>query len=444
MTKNSSANWCGADTAKEIKRLSKSKQHGLVWEYKSEAIIEQCRRKQPLLVEVKEKAIQSDPSKPENWLIEGDNYHALAALSTTHQGKVDVIYIDPPYNTRKKIEWKFNDNYVDEKDSYRHSKWLSMMAGRLQLAKRMLSDSGVIFISIDDNEQAQLKLLCDAIFGEKNFIQNFMWLHGKGKKDKWSRTLQQYMLCYAKDKKQVAPWSATSKASYPLTNSDEDSRGAWFSGSISFSEQRSNQMHANFYTIQSPSNIQWTRQWQVSEDKMASLLQERKIYWGAAPEYKNVPRIKIFPGSASEQIPPNMIEVSSTREAQKELDAMFAGKRVFEYPKPVALMQYVFRLASQKDSLILDFFSGSGTTGHAVLALNQEDGGSRQFILATNNEDNNRNGLKIATDICYPRIKKAIQGYHRGSKKIKGLGGNLKYLRTTFASNKDSSETKTI
>ena len=151
------------------KELKKKKKYGLIWEDKPEDVVEMCKEKLPVLKEVKSKEIITDKNKPMNLLIEGDNYHALSVLNYTHKGKIDVIYIDPPYNTGNK-DFIYNDHYVDREDSYRHSKWLSFMEKRLKLAKMLLSKEGVIFISIDDNEQAQLRLLCDSIFGEKNFV----------------------------------------------------------------------------------------------------------------------------------------------------------------------------------------------------------------------------------------------------------------------------------
>ncbi len=155
--------------------LRKHKKYGLVWEDKSEDVEERLREELPVLREVKDRAIISDsPAAPNHILIEGDNLEALTALSYTHEGKIDVIYIDPPYNTGNK-DFVYNDSLVDTEDSYRHSKWLSFMNKRLKIAKRLLSDKGVIFISIDDNEQANLKLLCDEVFGCKNFISNIIW-----------------------------------------------------------------------------------------------------------------------------------------------------------------------------------------------------------------------------------------------------------------------------
>lgn len=164
------------DLLKIIEKMESRKRYGLIWdeEKTKEQFEKESENALPVLKEVKGKAIKTDPTKPTNILIEGDNYHALSVLNYTHQGKIDVIYIDPPYNTGNK-DFKYNDDYVDREDSYRHSKWLSFMSKRLRLAKNLLSEEGVIFISIDDNKFAQLKLLCDDIFGEDNFVDCISW-----------------------------------------------------------------------------------------------------------------------------------------------------------------------------------------------------------------------------------------------------------------------------
>jgi len=425
------------DLLKVIEKLESRKKYGLIWdeEKTKEQFEKESENALPVLKEVKGKEIKTDASKLTNILIEGDNYHALSVLNYTHQGKIDVIYIDPPYNTGKN-DFKYNDNWVDENDTYRHSKWLTFISKRLRLAKNLLKDEGVIFISIDDNEIAQLRLLCNEIFGEQNFVNNFMWLHGKGKKTKQSRTLQQYILCYAKNKYLLDEWVDIKFASGTFSNPDNDKRGDWFSGSVSFSEDRSNKNHENYFTIKSPSGIEWTRQWQCNEDEMKDYLKEKKIYFGPAPEYANVPRLKIFPTDSNEIIPNNLLDnVGSTRGAQKELDEIIGktseGKSKFENPKPPKLIEFLFNIVNKgKDIKVIDFFAGSGSTGHAILNLNNEIPGNRMFILSTNDEEN------ICTDICYPRIKKVIEGYKKPrGVKVDGLGGNLKYYKTAFVKN---------
>ena len=414
-----------------VKSLKRTKKFGLVWEDKPERVVLDCETKLPVLTEADERVIAKAEDQPTNLIIEGDNYHSLSVLNYTHASKIDFIYIDPPYNTGNK-DFVYNDSFVDKEDGYRLSNWLSFMEKRLRLAKSLLTDTGVLFISIDDNEYAHLKLLCDDIFGEENFLQNFMWLHGKGKKDRWSRTLQQYVLCYAKSKEAVPQWSVQNSASYSFQNPDNDPRGGWFSGSVSFSETRSNKKHKNFFSIKSPSGIEWTRQWQRSKKEMDELLSQNKIFFGLAPNFDAVPRVKIFPGDVSEQIPQNIIDgVGTTRDAQKMLDDMFDGK-VFDYPKPVGLIKHILTFASSKDSVILDFFAGSGTTGHAVLDINKEDGGNRHFILCTNNEND------IAENVTYSRINRVIKGYG----KEQGIPANVRYFKTDFV-NKQKTDDQT-
>ena len=167
--------WSKTELVKEIKKLEKRKKYGIVWEDKPEKVADLCKEKLPILEEDTKKEIKTDDKKPVNILIEGDNYHALSVLNYTHKGKVDVIYIDPPYNTGNGDAFLYNDKIVDKEDGYRHSKWLSFMDKRLNLVKRLLAKEGIIFISIDDNENAQLKLLCNEIFDETNFLGTITW-----------------------------------------------------------------------------------------------------------------------------------------------------------------------------------------------------------------------------------------------------------------------------
>jgi len=315
--------------------------------------------------------------RPSYFLISEDNYPALKALAQFKKEFVNLIYIDPPYNTGKKI-FTYNDNFISKKkkteqDSDRHSIWLSFMQRRLSLAQELLSKDGCIFISIGQEELYVLKLLCDKIFGEENFINDFMYLHGKGKKDLFSRTLQQSTLCYAKDKKNLKPFCDCKESNWAKNNLDNDKRGNWFSGSISFSEKRSNKNHKNYYQIKSPSGIAWLRQWFYSEEKMKKLIEQNKIYWGKAPEYEQVPREKISNGEKKEIIPQNIIDtVQSTRNAQNYLDNLLEEKNAFDNPKPVDLIEHLIKITNMKKNItVLDFFAGSGTTLEAVFNLNK-------------------------------------------------------------------------
>lgn len=372
-----------------------------------------------------------------NLFITGDNLEALKLLQESYLGKVDMIYIDPPYNTGK--DFVYHDNFttstteqidetrdddgnrqfsVNTKENGRyHSDWLSMMYPRLILARNFLSDKGVIFISIDDNEQANLKLLCDSVFGEDNFINQFMWLHGKGKKDSWSRTAQQYIVAYARNKSMLKPWSDVQLSQGSFSNPDNDPRGDWFSGSISFSEERSNKERDTYFTIESPSGVKWTRQWQVANKaEMNSLLKDNRIYFGPAPNYSNVPRRKIFPFDENEIIPSNILDnVGTTRGAQKDLGALLKGN-VFDNPKPHALIEKLIAISNLSDSsTILDFFAGSGTTAQAVMQQNAKDGGYRQFILVQLPEQCNEKseaykaGYKTIDELSRERIRRAAK-----------------------------------
>ena len=363
-----------------------------------------------------EKAVSSLSLKvpdqvPENHLfIQGDNYPVLQKLSGTLAEKIDIIYIDPPYNTGN--AFTYNDSFGSRNDN--HSAWLSFMSRRLGLAKELLCKSGCIFIAIDQSELYVLKLLCDQIFGEENFVNDFMWLHGKGKKDTWSRTLQEHTLCYAKDKSSLKPFTETQITTWAKRNMDDDPRGNWFNGSISFSEKRSNPSHKNYFTITSPSGIKWTRQWLCSKEEMDELLKDNRIYFGKAPDYNKVPRVKIFNDENKEIIPKNIIDkVSSTRHAKEHLENLLGIKNIFDNPKPVDLIAHLIEITQMKDdAVIMDFFAGSGTTFEAVLELNKKDGGKRKCILVQKAEETRTdNPLGTIADITWERMKKNAADY---------------------------------
>ena len=332
--------------------------------------------------------------------ISSDNYPALQKLLPDYRNKIDLIYIDPPYNT--------GNNFAYD-DSQAHDEWLSFMSRRLALAQKLLASTGCIFIAIDQTELYHLKLLCDTIFGEKNFVNDFMWLHGKGKKDTWSRTLQQHTLCYAKDKTKLPPFTEIQSTTWATKNPDNDPRGNWFSGSISFTEKRSNPNHKNYFEITSPSGKVWKRQWLCTREQMDELLAQNKIWFGPAPEYDAVPREKIFNDQQKEIIPRNIIDqVESTRHAQAHLDELLGEKNSFDNPKPVDLVAHLIQIACpKKDALIMDFFAGSGTTFEAVCSLNQQDHGTRRTILIQKQEPNkNQSSYKTISDLCWARIHK--------------------------------------
>ena len=349
---------------------------------------------------------KSIPAKKgaEHLFVSGDNYPVLKFLLPEFKGKVDFIYIDPPYNTGKK-SFTYNDSF--EVDA-----WLSFMKRRLMLARDFLRPDGCIFIAIGQDELYRLKLLCDSIFGEKSFINDFMWLHGKGKKDSFSRTMQQSTLCYAKDRKKLRPFEDYEVTGWAEKNADGDPRGNWFSGSISFSEKRSSPLHPNFFQIVSPGGVKWERQWLVNREEMQNLIEDNRIYWGSAPDFANVPREKIFNGQRNKIIPKNIVDTSeTTRAAQKHLNSLLGQKNTFDNPKPVSLIEHFLKIARvRKDAVIMDFFAGSGTTFEAVVGMNKKDGGKRRCLMVQKPESILHGGPVFSTisELCYARIKKVI------------------------------------
>lgn len=416
----------------KILKLEKER-YGLVWEDKEEEVAKQCDSELPLLKEDCTKEIICDSTLPYNIIIEGDNYHSLYALSFTHPKSIDVIYIDPPYNTGKKKEWKYNDSWVDENDKYRHSKWLSFMSKRLRLAKNLLKNSGIIFISIDNNEVAQLKLLCDSIFGYKNFCGQIIWRKksGGGQTDDFFVTEHEYILCYRRTSAFV--WVDETIPISSKGYKSEDNKGKyrlvklakW--GSAAKREDRPTM----YFSLTSPDKKKiypiapdgTPGRWRVGRKKMKSLIDDELIEW---VEDKNgiwTPYEKVYyDGDDVKTLKNRSIyySIAETGDATRLLTKIFGKKDVFENPKPIELIKEL--LSHSQNAIVLDFFAGSASTGHAVLDMNKEDGGNRRFILCTNNENS------ICTEVTYPRIEKVIKGYSN----IKGIPANLKYYTQTF------------
>jgi len=436
MAKRNYDNWSKEELVKEIQKLEKRKKYGIVWEEEKEPekVVTLCKEKLPVLIEDKRKEIETDKDKPVNILIEGDNYHALSVLNYTHKGRIDVIYIDPPYNTGNK-DFVFNDKYIDLEDSYRHSKWISFMAKRLRLVKNLLKDTGVIFISIDDNEIAQLKLLCDEIFYENNFLSSVVWQKTFSPINlrKNISNNHDFILVYAKNINylNLNLLERSEEQNNRYKNPDNDPRGPWTAGGLDVGPLVPEKVYP-IYNPYTKSKILPPKGycWRYTKERLEELIKENRIYFPKSG--RGVPRIKRFLRDVQQGIVATTFwssdEIGHTQEAKQELKTITVeSDLVFETPKPLRLIKRILHLSTKKNSLVLDFMAGSGTTGHAVLELNKEDGGNRQFILCTNNENN------ICTDVCYPRIKKAIEGYRNLKKdKIEGLKGNLKYFTTDF------------
>ncbi len=435
------------DLEKEIKHLKDRKRFGLVWENKPEDVVLACETQVPILKEVKNRKLVSDNKISTNVLIEGDNYHSLSVLNYTHKGMVDVIYIDPPYNTGA-TDWRYNNDYVDSNDQWRHSKWISLMRNRLMLAKNILSEKGIIYCAIDHYELFALGLLCDEIFGESNRLGVVTVIHkpeGRQFANFFSPS-NEFMLVYAKNKTYASLNQVILDDEQKDRFSESDDQGLYYlknfirltDGKYSLRENSPE----GFYSIY------------VSKDLNNFSLDKKAGYFEALPVTdRGVERTwKTFGDTFMKKVASGNIVAKNEngkinlyeklREEpfikphwnKKEYHAYHYGTKIieeilgvkkFDFPKSLNLLTDILKLTSQKDSVIVDFFAGSGTTGHAVLELNKQDGGNRKFILCTNNEN------KIAEEVTYERLKRVIKGYkNKKGEKVEGLGGNLSYYKT--------------
>ena len=417
-----------------LELLNKQKKYGLVWEEKPEDVEERLRDSLPVFKEVKERSILStSPDAPNHILIEGDNLEALTALSYTHEGKIDVIYIDPPYNTGNK-DFIYNDSFVDSEDGYRHSKWLSFMSKRLRIAKRLLSDKGVIFISIDDNEQAQLKLLCDEVFGLNNFIANVIWekKYTIANDAKYFSDNHDFIVSYAKNKPnfKIGQLPRTKEMNAAYKNPDNHPKGPWKATPL---HARSGSEASAKFSYKFKNGVIFTppkgRYSAYSSETLKILDEANEIWFGA--DGRSVPSRKTFLCDLKKSgvVPRTIIKFEQgghNHEADEEIKSIL-GSKVFSSPKPSKLIKLLLNIANlPQQSIILDFFAGSGTTLHATMQLNSEDCGHRQCILVTNNEN------KICEEVTYERNKRVINGYTTPKgEQVEGLKNNtLRYYKT--------------
>lgn len=416
--------------------LRENKTYGLVWEDKPEVVEERLRDELPILTEVPERAIISeDKDAPNHILIEGDNLEALATLAYTHEGKIDIIYIDPPYNTGNN-DFIDNDSYVDKEDSYRHSKWLSFMSRRLRIAKKLLSDYGVIFISIDDNEQADLKILCDSIFMPSNFCGQFIWRKksGGGQTDRYFVTEHEYILVYQATNKFC--WKDIQIEKSRKNYKYQDEKGSY---NLIKLEKWDSSAHKEdrpsmYFPIKNPDGEDFypvapdgkAGRWRVGVKKMQTLIKDNLIEWKNGIPYEKDYYSETEVKTKTQKSRSILYNVGETGDGSNLLTNIFREKDVFQNPKPLSLIKEL--ISHNSANYILDFFSGSGTTLHATMQLNAEDGGNRQCILITNNENN------ICENITYKRNQLVINGYtDLNNEEVPGLTkNNLRYYRTGF------------
>ena len=376
----------------------------------------------------------------QNMIIHGDNLAALKSLLPQYEGRIQCIYLDPPYNTGNE-GWVYNDNVNDPRikkwlgevvgkegeDLSRHDKWLCMMYPRLKLLQRLLADDGAVFISIDDNEQANLKLICDEIFGANNFVAQIVWQ--KRTSPDARRVISsghEYILCYYKksnDKNnQLNLLDLSPKDKAKFKNPDNDPRGPWVSTDCT--AQAGHGTVNQFYVLTTPAGLKIELSpnlcWRYTSERMAEEIKKGRIWFGK--DGKGVPRKKTYlserKGKSLWTWWPND-EVGHTQEATKEVTPIFGDSAKFDYPKPVRLIQRIIQIASRKNSIILDSFAGSGTTAHAVLNLNKQDGGDRKFILIEM--------MDYADTITAERVKRVIQGYGEGKNQVEGTGGDFSF-----------------
>lgn len=376
----------------------------------------------------------------ENMVIHGDNLEALKSLMPRYEGKIRCIYIDPPYNTGNE-NWIYNDNVNDPKmkkwlgevvgkegeDLSRHDKWLCMMYPRLRLLQRLLAEDGVIFISIDDNEQVNLRILCNEIFGERNFVAQMVWQKRTSPDARRKISVgHEYVCVYFKNleksEKTIKLLKLGEKDVVKYKNLDNDPRGPWVSTDCT--AQAGHGTKEQFYKMTTPRGrvieLPEGLCWRYTKKRMDEEIEAGRIWFGK--DGNGVPRKKTY---LSEREGKNLWswwtneEVGHTQEATKEANLIFGKSAMFDYPKPVRLIQRIIQIATDRDSIVLDSFAGSGTTAHAVLNMNKSDNGNRKFILIEMED--------YADSITAERVKRVIDGYGDDKKKVEGTGGSFSY-----------------
>lgn len=438
----------------ELEKDVGAKKYGLVFEEHREEIDEVLATHTPVLTE--DGSLFIDNGGQMNFLIEGDNLASLQLLEKTHKGKIDLIYIDPPYNTGSK-DFIYDDTFVDKTDLFSHSKWLSFMKSRLKIAKNLLTERGAIFISIDDNEQAQLKVLCDEIFGVENFITCLIWSAGRKNDSKYISVSHEYMLCYVKSisylqekgvlwkqrkqgiddiykeyeflkkryKNDYKAMSGELKAWYKLLPDNHparnhshynciDERGVYFPSDISWPGGGGPKYEVLHPITQKPVRVP-NRGWVYpTPERMQEIIAQNLVHFG--DDETSVPCRKTYLAD-NESSTPYSVFYKDGRAATKRLRSLM-GDNVFQNPKDEEIIKNIIDFSALNTSIVLDFFAGSGTTGHAVMKLNAEDGGTRRFILCTNNENN------ICREVTYERIKRVIDK--------EGYAASLKYFKVYY------------
>ncbi len=446
--KTNYSGWSKDELIKELEKIGKRKKYGLVWDDKPEEVAEICKVKFPVLKEDVNREIKTDDKDLTNIMIEGDNYHALSVLNYTHKESIDVIYIDPPYNTGAR-DWKYNNNFVDAEDPYRHSKWIAFMNKRLKLAKNLLTEKGIICVTIDDYELPRLWMLMEEIFGENNYLGTAaIRINPGGRKSKRKLAAQhEYALFFSRTSKaKVSPIVKPIEEKTHKYLKDQDGeyyeeRNLRKEGADSLAKDGSNRYYEIYYDPDTgklstkekyPVSIKpidtkgkkriWRRDKSVIDDMSAKgEVFVKNTKFGLQIYFK-------FKGGTSGETPKSFWadkECAAGEHGTQMLNKILGEGEIFPFPKsPYATARCIEVASSKKDAIVLDFFAGSGTTAQSTMLLNKKDGGRRKFILCTNNE----NG--IAENVCYIRVKNLIEGYSYNENSYQGMGGNLKYYLT--------------
>ncbi len=493
MTKTDYSKWSKSDLIKEVKKLEKRKKYGIVWdeETNKEVFEEAILKKFPVLQELKNKEIITNQKQSTNFLIEGENYHSLSVLNYTHKNKIDLIFIDPPYNTGKE-DFRYNDKWINNEDGYRHSKWLSFMNKRLVLAKKLLKQNGLIVVHIDENEQTNLHALMNHIFMEKNFLGTMIWNKKNPKGDAKGVAYQhESILIYAKNKeifletnqlnrKKVNAGAILKKAKIFFSRVNKDDFPHQLNEVIKkYKIPRDSLSNYKKKLSLEDINIEFqdwikTQNFSGGEKAYSKINETGKVYqtvsmaWPnkkKAPEQYFKPLIHPktkkkcpvpergwrYPPKTMEQLQKQDLIKFGINELVQPRQKYFLTENLsenipsiinfggsddillknlgvsFENPKPFKFTTNLLDYFLNKNGMVLDYMAGSGTTGHAVLELNKLDNGNRRFILCTNNEN------EICTNVLLPRLSKIIKGYkNQKNEKVEGLGGNLKYFQTDF------------
>ena len=433
MPKLDYSSWSKEDLAKEVQKLRGRKKYGLVWEDKPEEVVELCKQKLPVLKENNDRQVVGDKGGDVHILIEGDNYHALSVLNYTHKGMIDVIYIDPPYNTGNQT-WKYNNRYIDEEDPFRHSKWISFMARRLKLAKELLSKDGVLCATIDNYEVHNLRHLMEEIFGDREIIMTVIEHNYRGRaKSNFALTHEYILWAVPRNKETITRLNEKSgDIQRNLRRTGQGSRRA--DSPTLFFGIEVNIKPLKIVSVTEPIKAGTPLPKTKSKDTVFVFPidregVERRWYYSPQTVLREVKEDNIWAKTINDRIEIHYWKPGKEKRRKSvwsgtkydsstygsELLTEVIGHNDFPFPKSIyAVKDCIEAATNKKDAWVLDFFAGSGTTGHAVLQLNKEDGGKRKFILCTNNEGN------ICSDITWPRLRNVIRGY-----KFKGIHREL-------------------